>query len=93
MSKIKEIDLKKIVFPGESEELADLVNKYFFNKFAGKPKAAQAAHEAVMATGKFDEKYLEYLYMYWASQQNVQEAQRGPKASQQTDTQEETASV
>lgn len=66
--------LPSVSLPGsDSKELSDLVTLYFHKKYRNDP-GADEAKKKVMDSGRFVEKYLDYMYEYWESL--VHESQR-----------------
>lgn len=59
------ISLPGVTLTGDApQELSDLVTDYFHKKYRNDP-GADEAKQKVMESGRFVEKYLDYMYEYW----------------------------
>lgn len=67
---LKEKDLRKVVFSVPSENLTNLINKYFSKRYLDKPVDNILEDlESLMEEEGFDVDWLETLYDRWAQEQ------------------------
>lgn len=67
---IKEKDLRKVVFSVPSENLTNLINKYFSKRYLEKPTDNILEDlESLMEEEGFDIDWLESLYDRWSQEQ------------------------
>lgn len=67
---LKEKDLRKVVFSVPSENLTNLINKYFSKKYLDKPVDNILEDlESLMDEEGFDVDWLETLYDRWVQEQ------------------------